>query len=346
MTARLKFSANLGWPLFMALAASIGATEIWISSSKFFAQNPSALALGMTIDLVIIIPALYYFFVVRRKQAPLITLVPIIFLSVALATFILPAAQQNYLNLVKKTVPLLELAALGYIATKIRAIRKNFHATKHREIYFIDALAESCKRVLGQPPVLSFMLTEFTLAYFAFGGWFKKFINRDSNQLPFSYHRKNGYAAILSSIIMILLAETTALHLLLQIWSTVAAWIFTGLSIYSLLWLLGDYHAMRLHPIVLSREFLFIRTGLRWRVNLPLANIAAIEKFSAREKSTGDYLSLAVFGDPRLVIHCKRPVLAQGLFGIKREVRRLGVTVDEEKFFMETLHHRLAAENS
>jgi len=54
-----------------------------------------------------------------------------------------------------------------------------------------------------------------TLVYFAFGGWLKKFVNLDSNNVPFSYHRKVGYAAVLGMIMMILLAETTALHLLL-----------------------------------------------------------------------------------------------------------------------------------
>jgi len=345
MTARIKFSLNLYWPLFIALAVSICAVEIWIVSSAFFMQNPNALAFGITADIVIVIPSAYCFFLVRKKQAPMITLVPVIVLSLAAASSILPTGQQNYLEAVKKTVPLLELVALGYIATKIRAIIKNFHEVKQSEIYFIDALTESCKRVLGKLPVLGFVLTEFTLVYFAFGGWFKKFVTLDSNNLPFSYHRKSGYAAVLGIIMMILLAETTALHLLLQVWSKVAAWIFTGLSIYSLFWLLGDYHAMRLHPIVLGQNVLFIRTGLRWRAMLPLANIAAIQKFNAREKRTKDYLGLSVFGDPHLVIYCKQPVVVQGLFGIKREACRIGLTVDDEKLFLETLHQRLRIEN-
>jgi len=261
MTDRMRLPANACWTFFIALAVSICAAEIWIVSSAFFMQNPNALAFGVTVDLVIVIPSLYYFFVLRKKQAPIISLVPVIILSLAVASFILPAGQQNYLEAVKKTVPLLELVALGYITTKIRAIIKNFHAFKQSEIYFIDALTKSCERVLGRLPVLGFVLTEFALVYFAFGGWFKKFVSLDSNNLPFSYHRKNGYAAVLGIIMMILLAETTALHLLLRVWSKVAAWIFTGLSIYSLFWLLGDYHAMRLHPIILSRNILFIRTA-------------------------------------------------------------------------------------
>jgi len=53
-------------------------------------------------------------------------------------------------------------------------------------------------------------------------------------------------------------------------------------------------------------------------------------------------LGLAIFGDPRLVICCKQPVVVRGLFGIKREATQLGVTVDDEKLFMETLQQHLS----
>jgi hypothetical protein len=341
MTTRIKFSLNLYWPLFIALAVSVCAVEIWIVSSAFFAQNPSALAFGITLDIVIGIPALYYFLVVRKKRAPAITVIPITILTFFIAGFILPAAQQNYLDWVKKIIPLFELVVLGFIIVKIRTIVKIFRDVKQREIYFIDNLGESCRRALGNLPILGIILTEFSLLYFAFAGWFKKFENHDSNNIPFSYHRKNGYAAIIGVIIMILITETLALHILLQHWNLLAAWIFTGISIYGLFWLLGDYQAMRLHPIVLSQEFLFIRTGLRWRATLPLANIAAIDKFKAREKRIKDYLGLSIFGDPRLLICCKQPVVVRGLFGIKREVCRIGLTVDDEKLFLEALQQRL-----
>ncbi len=285
MTAHIKLSLALYWPLFIALAVSICAVEIWIVSSAFFAQNPGALAFGITFDLVIGIPALYYFLVVRKKRAPAITAIPITILTFVIAGFILPAAQQNYLEWVKKIIPLFELVVLGFIIVKIRTMVKIFRDVKQREIYFIDAFGESCRRALGNLPILGIILTEFSLIYFAFAGWFKKFENLDSNNIPFSYHRKNGYAAIVGVIIIILITETLALHLLLQRWSLVAAWIFTGLSLYGLFWLLGDYHAMRLHPIVLSQNVLFIRSGLRWRTTLPLANLAAIDKFKARERN-------------------------------------------------------------
>ncbi len=342
MTARLKLAANLHWPLFLTMAVTICSIETWLVTSAFFLQNPDTLTFAITFDIALGIPILYYFFAVRKKHAPPLAVILIFVLSLILAGLILPVEQHTYLDLIKTTIPFIELITLGYIAAKIRAIIKNFQAAKQRELYFRDALAESCKRVLGNLPALGLILTEFSLLYFALGGWFKKFENLNSSNTPFSYHRKSGYAAILGVIIMVLITETLALHLLLQQWSALAAWIFTGLSVYGLFWMLGDYQAMRLHPIILGQEFLFIRTGMRRRATLPLVDIAAIEKFNSREKRAKDYLGLSVFGDPRLVIHCKHPVVVLGLFGIKREVSRIGLAVDDEKRFVEALQQRLS----
>lgn len=271
---------------------------------------------------------------------------PVIVVALSIAGFVLPSAPHTYFDWVKKLIPaLVELIILGFVLSKIRTIVQNFHKAQQNEIYVADALAVSFKQALGDLPGLGVVLTEFSLLYFAFAGWFKKFSSSDPGHLPFSYHRRSGYAAIAGVLLLVLITETAALHLLLQRWSLFAAWIFTGLSIYGAFWLLGDYHAMRLHPIVLTREFLYLRMGLRWRATVLLAEIINIQNFNPREKRTADYLRLTVFGDPRFVIRCKQPVTVQGLFGIKRKVHRIGLAVDDEKLFREELNQRLQMAN-
>lgn len=281
--------------------------------------------------------------ILQTRLAPFITLLLIIILSLLLASLILPTAQQTYLAWAKHTIPFLELAVLAFIISKLRVVARNLRAAKASEIYATDALAASLKQTLGNMPGLGFILTEFTLLYFAIGGWFKHFTPRDARHRAFSYHRKSGYGAILGVMFMVIITETVALHLLLQQWSALAAWIFTALSLYSMLWLFGDYHALRLHPFVLDEKYLYLRLGLRWRADIPLENIVAVHPFNEREKRDCDYLRLTVFGDARLVLSCKQPVIVRGLFGLKREVRRLGFFVDEEKLFREELQRRVAA---
>lgn len=341
MTAHYRLSTPLLWPLFVGMVITICAIAIGIVASTSFAENPDLFAWAITFDIALGIPTLYYCLVVRRKQAPPFTLVPIFILSVVLASLILPVAQHAYLDLLKLAIPALELFLLSYIVIKIRAIIKNYLTAKTNALYFSDALTASSVQVLGKLPGLGFILTELALLYCAIGGWFKNYEARKTSDAVFFYHRKSGYGAILSAIVLLLIVETLALHFLLQQWSALGAWIFTGLSAYSLLWLIGDYHALRLHPIILRGETLFLRTGLRWRANLPLDNIVAIEKFSAREQHGKEYLSLALFGAPRLVLHCKAPVLVQGLFGLSRFVTQIGLCIDEEKLFVEEYGRRV-----
>ncbi len=337
----MRLTLNIQLLLFAMLGLAICATEMWIVHSAYFLQNLSVLSFAITLDLVIGLPVLYYIFVVRQRRIPAITLVPVLVLAVIIAGFILPAAQQAPLDFIKKFIPLLELLVLGFIAVKIRTIVKHYRQAKLTEIYFTDAFAASLERTFGALPIVPILITEFSLLYFAWGGWFKQFKSRDSSHLAFSYHRKNGYAAILGALVLVLIGETTALHILLQQWSTLAAWIFTGLSIYSSFWLIGDYHAQRLHPIVLSKTHLHLRAGLRWQAAIPFSDIGTIQKANHRERKTADYMSLAIFGQPRLVINFKQPAIVTGLFGITRKVQRIGLAVDDDGQFWEALNKRI-----
>lgn len=337
----MRFVLNIHLFLFAILGLAICATEMWIVHSTYFLQNPSVLSLAITLDIVIGLPVLYYIFIVRQRRIPAITLVPVLVLAIVIASFILPAAQQSLLDFIKKFIPLFELVVLGFIVVKIRTIVKHYHQAKLTEIYFTDALAASLERTFGALPIVPILVTEFALLYYAWGGWFKQFKSWDSSHLTFSYHRKNGYGAILGALVLILLVETTALHILLQQWSTLAAWIFTGFSIYSLFWLIGDYHAQRLHPIVLSKTHLHLSAGLRWRASIPFSDISAIQNAKPRENKDADYMSLTIFGQPRLVIGLKQPVLVTGLFGIKKKAQRIGLAVDDERQFREALRKRI-----
>ncbi len=337
----MRLTLNIHLFLFAILGLGICATEMWIVHSAYFLQNPNVISFAMTLDLVIGLPVLYYIFVVRQRRIPAITLVPVLVLAIVIASFILPATQQAPLDFIKKFIPLLELLVLGFIAIKIRTIVKHYHQAKLTEIYFTEALAASLERSLGALPIVPILVTEFSLLYYAWGGWFKQFKSWDSSHLVFSYDRKTGYSAILGALALVLIVETTALHILLQQWSTLAAWSFTGLSFYSLLWLFGDYHAQRLHPIVLSKAHLHLRAGLRWRATIPFSDIGAIQKAKPRESKAADYMNFTIFGQPRCVIDLKQPVIVTGLFGITRKVQRIGLAVDDEGQFREELSKRI-----
>lgn len=134
---------------------------------------------------------------------------------------------------------------------------------------------------------------------------------------------------ILAGIMIAIVIELMAGHLLLHLWSPIAAWIHTAIGLYGTLWLIGDYRAMRFRPIRLSDGALHIRCGLRWSVHVPLSEIAAIEPAGRRHANEEGYLDASPSWSPRQTIRLKHPVVAEGPYGIRKNVQVLGIQLDE-----------------
>ena len=137
---------------------------------------------------------------------------------------------------------------------------------------------------------------------------------------------------------MAIAAETVPVHLLLGLWSPTAAWIVTALSIYSFFWLIGDYHATRLRPHELRDGLLHLRLGMRWKVAVPIAQIRRLSrlKSSSPRPKTG-YLHAVSFSQPNYLIELDTAVTAHGLYGLDKQVTKIGFSVDGPSSFEEAL---------
>lgn len=103
---------------------------------------------------------------------------------------------------------------------------------------------------------------------------------------------------------------------------------------YGLFWFLADYRATRLRPILLDGETLHIRTGLRWTIRIPRANIAAIHKKAPKSEPS---LRATLHMMKPLWIELTEPITAQGPYGIEKQARWISVAVDDAKAFQEAV---------
>jgi hypothetical protein len=332
---RLTRSTSLS--LFIALALALCGVELWVVTSPQFSPNAGIFSLVVTLDITLGLPLLYYFFVVRAYRLPRISLAAALLVSIVIAGAILPAAHQSYLGRLKLLIPLIELALLIVLLVKARQLVGEYRTARRQEIYLIDALDAGVRRTLGDYPAMSLLVTEITLVFLACFGWLISFKPTRAGQRAFSYHRTSLYPIILVVMLALMAIETVGVHLLLQKWSDLAAWIVTGLSIYSLLWIIGDFQAARLHPIVLAGDRLHLRLGLRWRVTIDIADIEGIRKPLRADEKRPDYVRFALAGTPQLVLRLKQPVVVKGLFGMRRTVSLIGVFVDQERAFREEI---------
>ncbi|NQX92120.1 MAG: hypothetical protein HRT74_08380 [Flavobacteriales bacterium] len=249
-----------------------------------------------------------------------------------LGMYFLPKQDQTYLLLFKTwALPILELSIVSIIIFKLRKAIQSYKAIKVQIPDFFETLVEVCKEVMPKRLVLPFA-TEVAVIYYGFFAWKE----REFEDNEFTLHRKGGSTALFGGIIMMIVVETFALHLLIGRWNETIAWIFTILSVYTILQFFGFSKALSRRPIVLSDDQLTLRYSIMNECIIDLIDIDFIEL--SRKKPLDDkmYRTLSPLGDlesQNVILHLKRPYILKGLYGIKKEFTSIGLNLDEPKIF-------------
>lgn len=315
---------------FILLSSLLIAVELWVVRSTDFFSHATILSLGITLDIVFGIPLLYYAFVVRKNIMPHSSVVFVGILSVLLAKAVLPAAQHTWLGYIQLAFPLVELVLAGYVIVKTRTLIHAYQQERKKTPYAIDAAEGALSSVLQKKLSLPIHIAvmEVQVLYFSIVGWWKKFSAEGVNGTVISYYRSNGYPAIMAALIMVAAIEIVGVHFLLMQWNKLAAWIASGTSIYSLLWLLGDFHAQRLHPIIVTESDIHIRSGMRWKADIPKTIVLSVKRAISADTQSEGYINAAATGSPSLTLRLATPVLFRGPFGIKKRVSVVGIAAD------------------
>ena len=254
-------------------------------------------AVAVTIDLVVVVPLAFYFLVVRRRGLSIVTLVPVLALSMLAASRVLPTDRQQALHVLEALALPAEVALLGWIGWRAaRALR--------------EARAEPMLDPLAQLRRAAFELTRNDRAAEVVGlGSWRSRAHAPAGSSAFSQHLRSGHAAMMLALILLLAVEGLAVHFLLHHWSVLAAWICTIGSAYGALWLIADYRATVLRPILVSDESILFRAGFRCTVQVPLDRIAGVSR-----------------NKPQLTL--SEPMVAEGPYGLRRRVRAIGIAPD------------------
>jgi hypothetical protein len=291
---------------FLLSAGFVFAICALLLRSQAFARNPDVAAWGITFDLTITIPLLYWLFVVRAGKAPAITLAPLFVLCTFAASALVPNPFVR--DLARFAVPLAELAVIAAIVHRIRRGR----GTNPLENRVFDIIE-----------------SEVMMVVYAFAGWRMKPAEVEGRAITF--HERSDWSTILAAIFVLIAAEGIGMHLLLAMWSPYAAWAWTALDLWAVMWLLGDYHALRLRRSSLTADALHIHLGMRWSVSIPLTSIESVHEIrDESEWRRRDVLKVAILDEPRWLITLCEPVTAKGLAGFRKEIRALALRPDED----------------
>jgi len=328
MNIDLKLQKNL---IIFGIPLLIVGIMVAIAKSPIFIANPNSLSIGITFDLLLTVP-LVYFLLIRKTSIPKTTLVPFLIFGVIICSFILPIEHQNYLSLFKIWVlPVVELSILSFVIFNVRKGIKRFRLNKNESFDFFTTLKSTCYEILPRGIVMP-VVTEMAVFYYGFLNWRK----RELKNNEFTYHKDSGTIALLIVVIFIVAIETFVIHILVQRWNNTVAWILTFLSIYSAIQILGLLRSMPKRPISIENAKLYLRYGIMNETTIEFNNIESVELSSKDIVSTKGTRRLSILGElesHNLVIRLKEENILYGLYGIKRKYKVLALYVDNKEEF-------------
>ena len=133
----------------------------------------------------------------------------------------------------------------------------------------------------------------------------------------------------------LLIVETIGLHLLLAEWSSIAAWIATGFSVYLAVQLIAHLKALRLRPIVVTESNLMLRCGILGDCRIPRDTITSAELVTGGdEPSAVDLLPLGGMSQHNVRVVLSEPTTVFGFYGLRRETTAIRLSVDDPDTFI------------
>lgn len=312
---------------------------VLVSKSMIFNANPNVLSIGITFDLLLTVPFVY-FLLIRKTNIPKTTVVPFLIVGIIICSSILPAENQYYLNLFKTWgLPIVELSILSFVIFNVRKGILRYKQNKTDSFDFFTTLKNTCYEILPKGLVIP-VVTEIAVFYYGFINLRKRKLRENE----FTYHKDSGTVTLLISIIFIVAIETVTIHILLAKWNTTVAWILTCLSIYSGIQIFGFVKSMLKRPISIENNKLFLRYGIMNETTIDLENIDSIEITSKDIELNKETRKLSFLGElesHNMVIRLKEENTLIGLYGIKRKYKNLALHVDNKIEFKNRINNAL-----
>lgn len=313
---------------------------VFLTQTALFQEHSKELSIGFTFDLTLVIP-LVYFLLIRKQKIPKITVVPFFIIGIVVASIILPREGQFYLAQIKQwLLPAVEITVFSVIVYKVRQLRKTFHHESSINQDFFSALKLAAEQVLPKK-ITGVFATEIAVIYYGFFRWKR----REILNHEFTYHKDSGSLALIYVIIFLVFIEATAVHLVLDRWSSVAAWILTILSAYSALQIFGFARAMNQRPIAMEGNQLHLRYGLFSESTIQLKNITHVKLSTATIELNDTIRKLSPLGElesHNVVIELSKEETLSGLYGKQSRYKTIVLHVDEKEKFVQDLTERLA----
>jgi hypothetical protein len=316
--------------IFITFSLAVLGVSYLIIHSRLFMENPEILSFGLTFDMTITIPILYYF-LARRGKLPKALLIPIFILSLTVASLILPRHHHHFLDLIKHAIFPIEVFITAYLIFKITRIVKEYKRLKPKGgPGFSRILKECLVKTIGHGKIPDFLGTEISIFYYGLFAWKRP---KQTGENTFTAYKKSGYGSIVGGLAFLSLSEVLAFHVLFMQISIIAAWIIFVLNLYGIIFILADFNATRREPTYIEDEKLYINAGIRWKAIIPVRDIKSVELSNESLRGKQILSATTIFNGPNLVIVLEKTHKADGPYGIRKNFDKVLLNLDEPQRF-------------
>ncbi|MDB5017146.1 MAG: hypothetical protein JWQ84_1978 [Mucilaginibacter sp.] len=322
----LKLNRNIYFITALAFTIFIGGTFM------LHVVPPAAtnkIANGLLADFVVTFPVLYYFIIVRPLKKSAKSILLVVSICCFVAYVILPQHQKDYILQVRKLTALAELGFIIYALTKLKKINHSYKIHQSVMADPIYNLRSAMADVLGESLAIKVLAAELAVLRYGLLFW-RKEKSTLKKSIDFSTHKEAGYVAIWCILIVAMMVELVAVHLLLMKWSNLAANIVTILSAYGSIIIIADLSAIVKRNILINKHQLVLRTGLRWRTVTTPENVLSIKKIVYDHPAEDGLFMGGVFKKSgNLLIMFKEPVQVDKLYGAGKKYTSILMNIDD-----------------
>ena len=127
--------------------------------------------------------------------------------------------------------------------------------------------------------------------------------------------------------------EGAVMHAVIAEWSVKVATILTVLSVYSTIWLVAISRSFALRPALVDDHDLVFRNGMLHSLRAPRSKIATVR----RDGFDAAGMKMPPATTPNVRIDFTGPVTVEGMYGIRRTVTSVALSVDDPDGFEQAL---------
>lgn len=303
----------------------------------------NGVVLGSLIDLVVIIPVLWMLYKGKfsLKQAILLAAIGCI-----AARFIIPIEHLQPFVAVTWAGFAIEgmmiVLEIFLIATLVRYLPRVLADVRASSLPDLFSFSKAVEKQIPQHPVIQMICSDLLVLYYGFASW------KRQERLGFTLHKDSSYIAFQLMIIHGIVIETIGIHWWLHEKSMIFSIVLLILNIYSVIFLIADMQAIRLNPVYVTGETIYISLGLMKRTEIDFNKIEEVieDKVLLEGKLSKDTIDFVArdFGEayPHVILKMKEPVEVTFMLGIKKRYHQVAIKVDQSQEFKQMLQQRLS----